>query len=342
MVSGRRAPQLSLCSHTHTSSTVLVYLDSAHLALLERAAPAEEEAFWSAWATSGCELALSLHHLQEAGQLSDRGSAERRLKVLERFPLIRTCGAGSERAVEVEVYIQFAQLAGYDVDVQQSARNNLFPIAHLSDLVSSLEFQAQFHQMRAALEIGAEAGNLSKAAARQGPRSDPDAPIDPAIINSPESKAAMEAVLADLPPDAAVLLSQLYEQVRAAILEQGTVRKGLEAIYGLQGASLKKLIPQSDLAAVSVFFNTARREANEICSGIGVGEDEFEKLVIKLNPYASPGFALRLAAERARQLHPKPDKPSDDVDVGHLAFAPYVDLAFVDKRTLGFILYPAM
>lgn len=237
----------------------------------------------------------------------------------------------------MEIQIQLSQLLGFSVDIQETARHNLFPASHLTDLMSSLDLQDKFHQMRVAYGLGADGANSSKAAAREEPQLDPNAPIDPELLNSPETEAAFQAAVADLPADAAVLMHQLYHQVRAALLEQGTVRKGLEAIYGLQNVHIREQIPQSDLAAVSVFFKTARTEAASICSQAGLSELQCEPFIDQLDPYAGPGFALQLAAQRARRLHPKPDEPGDEVDVGHLAFAPYVDLAFVDKRTLGFI-----
>jgi hypothetical protein len=321
---------------------VLVYLDSAHLALLERATPADATTFWSAWTASNCELSISLYHLQEVGQLANRANAERRLRVLEEFPVIRSGGVGSAHVISMEIQLQIAQSAGYRVEIQKTARQTLFPVTNLTQLMSSLGFQDIFHQMRAAYGLGADAANISKEGARQKPLLDPTAPIDPETFNSPETKAAMEAALAELPSDAAVLMRQLYEQVSATLIEHGSVRTGLEAIFGLQNVAMRDRIPHSDLAAVSVFFNTARAEKSaSLCSKIGLTEAQCEQLVDQLNPYAAPGFALQLAAQRARQLHPKPDEPGDEVDVGHLAFAPYVDLAFVDKRTLGFIVQEA-
>jgi hypothetical protein len=316
---------------------MLTYLDSAHFALLERVAEADAKEFWSAWQTCGCELALSLHHLQEIGQLSNRENAKYRLKVLERFSSIRSCGAGFDRVLALETQIQLYQLAGYGVDVQRSARDTLFPVSHIDVLIGSVEIQPEFKQMRAALEMGADAENLSKEAARQGPPSDFGAFIDPSTLDSPETEALIEAVLADLPLDAAVLMRQMIEQVRAKLLEHGTVRDGLEALYGLQNVAIRQSIPDSDLAVVPSFFNTARTEVDAVCSRIGLERSYGEQLVLQLNPYQAPGFALQLAARRARQRHPKPDEPSDQIDVAHIAFAPYVDLAFVDRRTLGFI-----
>jgi hypothetical protein len=319
------------------ATQMLIYLDSAHFDLLERATESDAKEFWSSWEACGCELALSLHHMQEIGQLSDRGSAQRRIKVLERFSTIRSCGGGFDRVRSLEVQAQIYRHAGYEVDVQQVVRGLLFPVSPLEMLVSSLEVQPEFKQLRAALEMAAEAENLSKEATRQGSAMNLDAPIDPSTINSAEAEQLLETVLADVPQEVALLMRQMYERVRAQILEQGTVRKGLETLYGLQDVVVRGSIPDSDLAGVATFFNVARDQVGGICSRVGMERSNGEQLVLRLDPYHSPGVALQLAAQRARHLHPKPDEPGDQVDVAHLAFAPYVDLAFVDRRTLGFI-----
>lgn len=312
---------------------MLVYLDSAHFALLERASEAGSKEFWTAWHSCGCELALSLHHLQEIGQLSDRGSAERRLRILEPFPVIRSRQEGFNLVISLEIQFQFLKLAGYEILVKRSALETLFPITQLSELTKSVEVQPIFHLMRAALATGTEGANLAKEAARIGPAVDFDAPVDVAQMMSAESEAAVEAELANLPPATANLMRQMVDQVRATIIREGTVGEALKAIYGLQEIAKHRTIPESDLAAVSLFYKEASAEATRL----GIDRNKVQTLLSQLDPYQAPGFALQLAVHRARTLHPKPDEPGDQIDVAHIAFAPYVDLAFVDKRTLGFL-----
>lgn len=312
---------------------MLIYLDSAHFALLERASEADAREFWAAWHSCGCELALSLHHLQEIGQLSTRGSAERRLRVLKPFSVIRCRQAGSDLVTSLEIQLQFFKLAGYNIHVQRSALNTLFPIVEVTELSSSVAAQPIFHQMRAALALGTDAANLAKEAARVHPALDFNAPVDVAQVTSAEAEAAMEAAIGDLPTATATLARQMFQQVRAAIVSEGTVGEALKAIYGLQEIAKHRTIPEPDLAPVSTFYSSASAEA----ARMGVEAHRIPSLVSQLDPYKAPGFALQLAVHRARKLHPKLDEPGDQIDVAHLAFAPYVDLAFVDKRTLGFL-----
>src|SRR4051812_42731651 len=82
---------------------MLVYLDSAQFDALERASEAERDAFFVSWQAAGCELALSLHHIHEIGQLGDRESLVRRLRVLKRFPLIRGGLANSDAVLRFEI-----------------------------------------------------------------------------------------------------------------------------------------------------------------------------------------------------------------------------------------------
>jgi hypothetical protein len=308
---------------------VLIYLDTAHLALLERTAAADATKFWSAWQTCECELALSLHHLQEIGQLSDRASVERRLKALEPFSVIRSLPAGSEQVLRIEVQVQLFQKLGFSIDGRKSVMDAVFPPAQLSELKGMIGFQGLFKQMRAALELGTEGSNLAKQAAQQEDHQASHMEVDPELI--------LEAALADLPNDVAGWMRQLFQQIGQTVLEQGTVRGGLERIYGLEGLEIMAKIPDSDLPAASIYFNCAREEIAAVLERAGAPLSRTDQLLNLLDPYQAPGFALQLAAERARQLHPKPDQPGDQIDVTHIAFAPYVDLAFVDKRTLGFL-----
>jgi len=50
------------------------------------------------------------------------------------------------------------------------------------------------------------------------------------------------------------------------------------------------------------------------------------------DPYDSPGTALILAYQRALTRSSKERLPSDDLDVMHVAYAPYVDRFYADTR----------
>jgi hypothetical protein len=317
---------------------LLVYLDSAHLALLERASANETEAFLSNWRTCNCELALSLHHLQEIAQLSDRASVERRLQVVRSFSPIHCKPAGADLVLRLEVQFQLFNLLGFQPQVRRSALETLFPKVDFDELHgATVGLQPLFKLMRAAHETGADASNASKQAGQLGPSLSMGRAIDPTQLDSAAIEEAFESVLQDVPSDVQAVMRQMYQQVRTSIRDHGNARQALASIYNLTEVEVLTYIADTDLAAVSGFFNSARQEVHAILERVAADPSVAEQLVRRLDPYAAPGFSLQLAVQRARKRHPKPDNPGDDIDVAHIEFAPYVDVLFVDKRTLGFV-----
>lgn len=315
----------------------LVYLDSAHLALLDRASPGEKADFLDVWNAQDCELILSLHHLQEIGQLADVPSIDRRLAVLELFPTIRTHSSSSASVLELEIKAQLLALSGYSVDTNRSA-TAFFPLADLNAIRHSvLAHEPIFKQMREALEIGADAENLAKLARRHAADAK-NSPEEQFVLDSEFNpdltfKGVSEQLLSVLRihlPQQAIAFQQLldrYEQVDPA----SESREMLVQLYDLGAVTTLGRILDKDYATVCTFFTSAREIARSMA------QIEAEGMVNRLDPYHCPGFALKLAVRRARASHPKPDVASDEVDVDHLMFAPYVDHMFVDKRTYGFV-----
>jgi hypothetical protein len=284
------------------------------------------------------QLALSLHHVQEIAQLSDRASVERRLKVLELFPAVRCKPAGSNHVTKLEIQLQLFALLGFKLDVRQMSDDTLFPAADLEDLrAATLDMQPLFKLMRRAHEMSADASNTLKQAGQGRPAMSMRRAVDPALLEAEAAEEAFRAALNDVAPDAQTLMRQMFQQVRTAIQSHGSVRRAMENIYKLSGVEIVDRIPDADLAAVSVFFESAREEAQDVLSRVQADPALGEQLVRRLDPYAGPGFALQLAVQRARMRHPKPDNPGDEIDVAHAGFAPYVDLLFADKRTYGFV-----
>jgi hypothetical protein len=130
---------------------------------------------------------------------------------------------------------------------------------------------------------------------------------------------------------------ELFERVESQITRSGTIRAALETMYELNSVAVRPAVLDADLPSVSVFFQTAREQVDEVAVKLGIDSDRVLEAVERLDPYSCPGVALQLAARRARERHTKPDQPGDEVDLAHLAFAPHVDLLFADKRTFAFI-----
>src|SRR5690606_20250523 len=111
---------------------------SAHFDYLERASPSEKARLQSAWGKAGCELVLSLHHLQEMAQLADEPSVARRLKTIETFPIVRGLPTTSDLVLRFEVQAQIIELLGYSVDVRRSAVETLFPVVSFQEVAAAL------------------------------------------------------------------------------------------------------------------------------------------------------------------------------------------------------------
>jgi hypothetical protein len=314
---------------------MLVYLDSAHFALLERASVAERADFFSMWTDMKYELALSLHHLQEIGQLRDATSIRRRLAVVEQFPIIRGKPAGSATVLDLELQIQMIALLGVTADPRRSSDETLFPIADRRSLFQdALSTELVFKYMQGAHKLGAQAENASKAARRE---SGPSIPPESMWKDMEQAMGRFANLIPNLKPVVQTFVSEMTGRLSGAIQSEGSTRLALIALYGLRDVASVDGVLDADLPSVAVYFQTAREQVVAVAARLGVDEATASAVIPQLNPYDSPGFSLQLAVRRARAAHPKDDVASDQIDADHLAFAPYVNRLFVDKRTLGFV-----
>jgi hypothetical protein len=138
-------------------------------------------------------------------------------------------------------------------------------------------------------------------------------------------------------PDVAALLDEMNDRFVDAVTSDISLREVLIRTYELQNCESIGFVLESDLPMTSVFYLTAKQLGDGISARLNVRADLMASVIQRITPYAAPGYALNLAVRRARALHPMPDTAGDAVDLDHLMFAPYVDLAFVDKRTFAFV-----
>jgi hypothetical protein len=317
--------------------SMLVYLDSAHFALVERADSQARDHFFRLWVEAKCEAALSVHHLQEIAQVADAASVARRFAAMADFGTLRGGQASSDQALRLELQIEFFRMLGFGVDAQHSGLDSLFAPADLRVLqATTVALQPIFRLMREAHTLGADAENTSKQATLAGPPLNIRRRITPEILEASAAHPALQEA-ADSNPEVAETMRAMSNLVESKIREHGTVRAALEDLYNLVDVDVRDTLLDSDLASASVFFAAAREEAESVLRAIGRDLEDRDALVRKLNPYQLPGFALQLAVQRGRKRHPKADRAGDQLDVAHLGFAPFVDVLFVDKRTLGFI-----
>ena len=128
---------------------------------------------------------------------------------------------------------------------------------------------------------------------------------------------------------------------------EGVIRDVKEADGDVWAASLRAWgladlkclgdIRGEDHTKAAGFLEAARHAADDIAAELGVREAQVLELVDDLRPYEAPGYSIEMAVSRARIAHNMEPTASDQVDEEHVAFAPYVDLMFVDKRTRGYV-----
>ena len=323
---------------------MLVYLDTAHLDWLEKVlltSTVDARRFFGRWKDSGYELAVSYHHVEECAQLASDASIKRRLAVFFEFPHLWYAqpGSGVVRAREIET--QLLHLSG-DAPTADYARvrsilfQRVKPEAIQRDIFGAL---AQLRKGRLIHEGAATLDNLVRPLTDKlrtsgiTPRRLKRTKCTPEMAEQWVSNARR---LDFLPPALRIFDA---DAVMRAATEGVSMREAAVRFYRLTdvGADVIRVVPDSDMGELSVFFWMARQVAKEMEQARGRDAGHFSALVPKVNPYECPGFRLRLALLRARASAPKITEPSDMVDADHLVYAAHTDLAFVDKRTLNFL-----
>lgn len=313
---------------------MLVYLDSAQFDGIERATPAARIAFFQTWRMARCELALSLHHLQEMGQLGDVSSLLRRLDVLREFPVIRCLPASSTDVLRNEIR---ASLENVSLEIQVSLlRDRIFPIADRAIVAAqTVETQPLFHLMADAIKTSTSAESLSKQARPVTPLKLSQADIDWDELY--RDSLAMVTEASDAGSELHQMLLTIFDQTFERIRGHGSARNALISLFGLSAVKVVRKIPDDDLSSAHVFYSTAREEAVALASEHHINPETLLSRVDEICMYDCPGFRLKLAAQRGRRTHPKEPEPGDQTDEDHVMFAPYVDLLIGDKRTVGFV-----
>ena len=319
---------------------MLVYLDTADFATLERASGIERHDFQVIWDKNGCELALSFHHFQEIAQLNDEESIKRRFRLFNNFKIIRGENISSSRAFRLEIIKQLMasgfMVASNQIDFQSA----LFPplpaaeMAEICDVI--IHSLKQYNMLQNAQKMGAASSNYAKQA-QNGLKPNFRKKVDMELLNSPDVESLFKSSISGLPAELQNIVISNFSTLKNAIEEEGTPRAALVTLFGLSGLGEIKDVPDSDLPLVAHFFDIAKELLGELSSNYGLTLADSESVLNTLNPYRSISFLLHASIESARGQHPKEDVASDDVDTAHICFAPYVDLLFVDKRTAGFL-----
>lgn len=313
---------------------MLVYLDTAQFAWLERADEQLRTRFINGWRDHGCELSVSLQLLQEVVKRGSAQDVEARLETMRSLRPIRGIPTAAAGVIVMEARVQMLGLMDRPVaNPIEYGVSSLFPMMDEGvlaqdtwSLVRHLDRFNRANQVLAALENTGRV--LPKT--RKGVRIDPDE-IEAHVRRS-------EELLADGTAETARFLRTIGENVIRGIKEaDGDPRAACVRDWGLADLRCLSDIREEDLLKAAAFLGAVTFAAEHIAVELRIQEEEVLELVNELRPYEAPGYCIEMAVSRARAAHTKEPTAGDHVDEEHVSFAPYVDLMFVDKRTLDFV-----
>lgn len=327
---------------------VLVYFDNADFVWMERLQATDPDRwaeFLQRWHDGPFRLALSFHHAQEFGQMVDAASIDRRIDLLRSFEP-RTCfgNIGSLRAMELEIAVQFDELAWGESARANSLRDCMFPPAGIDNFEQVIrEAEREIKRVRGLLEACAETANWSDRTNRElvdklrtrGQRW-PRPPGEDFDWDRAWELFRRSWEHDGLGHDERTRIERLFRPWFDHAKREGSSRRGSEAVLGLKGIPGVGEFADENLAELGMFYGRARAAAIELADMMGIPRHFFAGVITELDPFRCPGMRLKLAVQRARGRARKPQEPGDDIDEEHLMFVPYVDLAFVDKRTLDY------
>jgi hypothetical protein len=323
---------------------MLVYLDTAQLAELERAKQTGNrvaEEFFSVWGDTGCVLALSRTHAEEIAPLEDR-SFGTRLGLLSAFPQIAFADANHDLVSELEIRAQTVGKFYPELrDPYSAIRDELFPFCtpesfwdftlRLRPLVLEARReraeQAAFENRELALrrKLGEVAGKRPKLPAITE--------VDPAILELVEEdhRRRMPSFRQD------PFFRNANERLRANRGRKLSRRQALLCVLGLEDFPAAERAPDQDLSMLAWLRDLGERRVFRWCVLEGFPKEEARLALDEFDPYLAPGISVGRAVYRGWRKSNNKRKPSDHADGEHVLSAAYTDLAFVDSRTETFI-----
>jgi hypothetical protein len=328
----------------------LIYLDTSHLASLAAVASNDPERyarFKTFWQRAGVQLALSRIHLHELRRHNDLSTRQRRWQLLADLAPIRsdlvliddpltpnTLAAREGLAALVRsgiVRVRGVERSNADVGFPTRLDGNAVMEAApaLDGAMGSVV--RGFH---AATVLGASAQSDSRRANKSRGR------------------------LRDL------RLTRVLEVRKREVVQSIARAKGLSKVFPLLlaigqtavvlvllpvslptvvafGALYRRLIDadaadEAEFTDVLLARSLARSAASSVLVRLGLGKVEAKQLATRLDLADFPGAWLRTEAKAKLLAARSTFTAQDDLDLDHLAYAPYVDLFFADRRTREF------
>jgi hypothetical protein len=318
---------------------MLVQLDTGDIANLERLSVRSPEVAAQViddWNENGLILGLTIHHAQEIAQLEREESRQRRLDLLKRFRELRFGGWAEYSVIRQEVAVLIDAVGNDESpDFQGELRNFLFPASSGDAFEEYTQSHLdEFRLLRSQIEMTARVRNLKSP--REGPRSYKRMALGSRTTEDARASFAADMEAAGIPaPERELWMSALTGMSPYFEGRYPSVRHALEAHYGLAGLPITQKVPDLDLGLVAGVYDIARELIAEVATGIPPGTD-IAALLAKLDPYRCPGIRIQFALQRAQVLS-RQAEAAGETDRSHAVFAPYVDVAFVDRQTAGFL-----
>jgi hypothetical protein len=325
---------------------MFVYLDNAHFSALEALLRQKPDAFidfLAFWLEHDCKLIVSRAHLHEIGQHEDERDLERRLELLRYFSI----WSGDEHEnVDWVIIREMLQQALFRLQPDAASpaaaylplRAQLYRSAELSSIATWLRSArpALLHEMRTRREMARfenssrELRNLVRDIINEEPKWSPDAWKMMPVVEKITPKVAGDPV-GDLYN--ATVKARMRECYQRAKKE----RQALRCMYGLEGFACADAAPKQDLSRLGFYRVLAQHWVLPYYRRAGHDAAAVQAVLDQLNLYDAPGISGALAVERGRKLHHKEWEPGDYMDADHVLWAAHADLAFLDKRTYGFL-----
>lgn len=327
---------------------MFVYLDHAQVAaldvLLRRDATAFAE-FLALWLDHGCRLVISRAHLHEIGQSEDERDVERRLDVLRHFSL--WSGAMDEN-------VDWVIIREIRHQVLHRLRSGSTPAAAAYEGVREEVYRPVDHSTIEAFVRGHRPGWLEERRHRQGMAQFENRSRDlrkaySRLANRREPKWYPDGwrmlplvPVHPVPADADPVAAQWMREVDSRLLEcwkrATRKRQMLTCIYDINNLACVQKAPEQDLSRIGFFHALAEHWVAPYCRHAGHDPAIVAATINDVDPYDAPAISLSLAVERGRKRHERRFEASDFMDVDHILWAAHSDLAFVDRRTHGFLL----
>jgi hypothetical protein len=327
---------------------MFVYLDHAHFSALDqllRRDPPAFAGFLAFWLEHECQLLVSRAHLHEIGQCDHEDDVQKRLDVLRYFPLWATDERENVDWVIIREMLEQtlnrlhadseAGSAGYGwvgdplyrpasiADVELFVRRAR---PGLLDEMQTRRTYAARENLSLALRKAYTKTTRKKASAW-----DPEGWRLLRLVQSTVPYAGGDRVADRWTAEVDARMEECWKNAKKE-------RHFLICAYDLQGMACLDRARKEELYRIGFYRALGKEWVFPFCRAAGHDDEAVWAALNQFDPYDAPGISASLAVERGRKAHEKAREASDYMDVDHVLWAASADLAFIDRRTHGFLL----